>query len=150
MLLDGRPELPDAVPASVYLFMGPPNVDEFVNGGRASVVALVMGTAAFKTQIIYGTLFRNSGLYSMVLPTVVKPINPAVKLRLAELHVVAPGLTLRKPATKRHKSRKVFWTGLPRCNSKGQTMFGGDFRFTDAATSPVQKTIDCPAFLRHR
>lgn len=150
MVLDGRPQLPDTVSATVYLFIGPADVDEFVNGGRATVVALVMGTQAFTTQVLYGILYRNSGLYSMVLPTMVRPNDKAVTLRLAELHVTAPGLTLRKPKTKRRRARKIFWTGLPRCNSKSQVVFGADFRFTDTATVPVQKTVACPAFLRRR
>ncbi|MEX0993597.1 MAG: hypothetical protein WDZ37_06340 [Solirubrobacterales bacterium] len=152
MVLDARPGLAEPISTNIYLFLGAVNIDEVGQGAIARVAVFVAGTSAFRSQVLYGTLFRDSGPYSyrLVLPAVVTPLTAGLRLSLAELHLTVTGLKVTKPATGRHSARKVFWTSLPRCDKNGEISFGVDFRFSGAATIPAQRAVKCSKFLRRR
>lgn len=152
MVIDARPAFPDALTTKVNLFLGPPVVSDINQGSIGRVVVLVQGTAAFPTQVLYGSVFRDKKKpysFRMELPTAVKPTNPATKVGLAELHLVAPGLTTRKTDARGRRGKKIFWTGLPRCTRKTNVRFRIDYQFVGATPIVRQRALKCSKFLKN-
>ena len=153
ILLDARPSIEQAIPSSIFLFLSSPREP----GATATVAVLVVSnerTPVYSSQVLYGSLFPDAGDfgYRLVLPTTIKPLVPGLRLSLAELNLTVKGLTLTKKAKRskhgrRSRSRKLFWTKVPRCTKKKQVTFAADYRFEGANQIHQQRTIKCSRFI---
>ncbi|MEX0993094.1 MAG: hypothetical protein WDZ37_03765 [Solirubrobacterales bacterium] len=161
ILLDARPDIAEAIPTDLFLFLTKPREV----GAKATVAVLVVSnqrTPVYESQVLYGSLFTDSGKfgYRLVLPTTIRPLLPGLRLSLAELNLTVPGLTLtrrvkscaRKSAgtAKRctSKSSKLFWTKVPRCTKSKKVTFAADYQFDTAAPIFRQETVKCTRFLK--
>ena len=153
ILLDARPSITTAIPSSIFLFLSRPREA----GATATVAVLVVSnekTPVYSSQVLYGSLFPDQGSfgYRLVLPTTIKPLVPGLQLSLAELSLTVKGLTLTKKGKRsrsgrRARSRKVFWTRVPRCSAKKKVTFAADYRFEGANAIHQQRTIKCSRFI---
>jgi hypothetical protein len=144
ILLDARPDVADAIPSDLFLFLTKARQP----GATASVAVLVLSnqrTPVYASQVLYGTLSRDSGKYGykLQLPTAIEPLVPGLHLALAELKLTVTGLTQSR------RGKKLFWTKLPKCIGKRKVTFGADYRFRNATTITRTRTVGCKRFLRN-
>jgi hypothetical protein len=154
ILLDARPAIAEAIPSSIYLFLTRARDP----GATAAVAVLVVSndrTPVYTSQVLFGSLFPDQGVfgYRMLLPTTIKPLVPGLRLSLAELSLTVKGLTLTKKTKrskhgKRARTRKLFWTKVPRCTAKKQVTFAADYRFETANPIYEQRTVKCSRFIK--
>ena len=161
ILLDARPDIADAIPSDLFLFLAAPRK----TGAKATAAVLVVSnqrTPVYSSQVLYGSLFPDSGEfgYRLELPTAITPLVPGLRLSVAELNMTITGLTLsrRVRSCGRKSARgagrcssstsKLFWTKVPRCTRGKKVTLAADYAFDTAAPIFKQKKVSCSRFLR--
>jgi hypothetical protein len=163
MLLDGRPWIEVDVTADIELFLGAPETP----GAVATALVLVRSnqrSPAYDFHVLRGTLYPDSGVYGyrLELPTNLKPRIGGTKLRLAELSLTVGGLRIvdrvrtcvsrarrgGRCLAHRTRTKKVFWTRVPRCPRPRKVAFEATYAFQGKAPINKRRKINCRRFLR--
>ncbi|MCU0313701.1 MAG: hypothetical protein MUC84_06520 [Solirubrobacteraceae bacterium] len=163
--VDVRPLFGDLIPAFLYLFLSPPTQPGAkvgfgvmsVTDKRAAVVRDSDLVASQKPSFTVNVFDEPTpdGTYGLKLA--LPPGNVGlIKISVAELRVVVPGITDAKRACAsrrggrcvRWRTTNTFWAEPPACPAGGQLQFEADFTYETELRQVVPAQVACPRFAR--
>lgn len=147
--VDARPNFPEVLPGSLYVFLSPATAKGAIGGFGVMTyydqkAPIIRNTALLREQqpVFTVNLYDDptpDGVYGYRLQLLPDSFG-RLPFSVAELRVSSPGLVDR--------TTREFWAALPRCPTSGSLPFKADYRYRTGLQTSTTIQVPCPRYIR--